>query len=147
MSLFGPLVRAGAAALRPLDQALSDPEALTELLGELGWAVPLDDTDLEAIAALLPLRDALARLQEPASAQGDAALLDAAELLADVASAVSALAQLDAGAVAALPMELREPERLGGHRRRAARPPPRRLARRRGAGAGRASARHRRAHA
>ena len=109
MSLLGPLVRAGAAALRPLDQALSDPEALTELLGELGWAVPLDDTDLEAIAALLPLRDALARLQELAGAQGDAALLDAAELLADVASAVSALAQLDAGAVAALPMELASP--------------------------------------
>lgn len=110
MSVFGPLLRAGAAALRPLDRALSDPAALAALLGELGYGVPVEQADLDAIAAVLPVGDALERLAElSADLHGDAALIEAAELLVDVADAVAALARLDAGDLAALPMELADP--------------------------------------
>jgi hypothetical protein len=96
-------VEAAATALGPLRVALADREALTTLLRDLGWSVPVDEETFDRIRSLLPVAAALDDLAD------DPTPVEMAQLVADVGAAIETLAQLGTADVEDLPDELGTP--------------------------------------
>ncbi|MGE3521208.1 MAG: hypothetical protein AB7J63_19875, partial [Vicinamibacterales bacterium] len=119
MSLYEPLVRSAASALAPLADALEDPRELAGFLTSLGWQVPVSQTTLDAVNSVLPVRDALRALPGALAALDGspsdrvAAVQDVADIVAAVAAAVKALAELDETTLAPFTGALAAPEAWG----------------------------------
>ena len=113
MSGLASLVRAGALALDPLARALASPLDCRELLSRLGYDVALTPEAHQRIGALLPVADDLAALPDLVAALdsgGPEAVVTLATTTARVADALTALTQLNADDLHALPGPLASPD-------------------------------------
>ena len=110
MSASAGLARTLAELTAPLRDALEDAGALELLLADLGWSVTLSDEQASAVAALMPIADALETLGAASGEDPSAQVIeDAIAAAATVWEAVRDLSHVSAADLAALPAPLDAP--------------------------------------
>ncbi len=114
MAASAGIARTLADMTAPLKAALESPGALELLLADLGRPVTLTEDQAAAVAALLPIADALEALASASADDPPAAVLeDAIAAATAVWEAVRVLSNLSAGDLAGLPAPLDAPQTWG----------------------------------